>query len=134
MEDQGGMRTADEVRAKFGDRVAGIVLACTDSLAEDPAQKAPWEERKRHHIAKLAAVDADVALVTAADKLHNLTALIRDVSRDGPRTLERFNAPNRLVWYFTAVAEALAAHEDIAPVAEIRMAAAALNALCQSAD
>jgi hypothetical protein len=49
---------------------------------------------------------ADVALVTAADKLHNLNSLIRDVRRDGAATLNRFNAPDRQVWYFKAIANA----------------------------
>ena len=129
VEDQGGLATADRIRDRFGDRVADMVLACTDSLSQDPAQKAPWEERKRHHIEKLRTVGRDVALVTAADKLHNLTAIIRDVRRHGPETLDRFNAPTRLVWYFEQVAEALDGHSGTVPVAEIRDGARTLAAL-----
>jgi (p)ppGpp synthase/HD superfamily hydrolase len=127
VEDQGGLETLELIRAKYGERVAGVVLACTDSISTDPAAKAPWEERKRAHIAKLAAVGPDVALVTAADKLHNVTAMIRDVRRQGPATLLRFNAqPERLVWYFTAIAEALEPHTAAAPIDEIREGAATL--------
>jgi (p)ppGpp synthase/HD superfamily hydrolase len=101
VEDQGGLETQSAIEAKFGSSVARIIAACTDSTSADPATKAPWEERKRRHIAKLATVDADVALVTAADKLHNLTAIIRDVRREGPGTLSRFNAkPDQQLWYF----------------------------------
>jgi (p)ppGpp synthase/HD superfamily hydrolase len=130
VEDQGGMATEATIRARYGDRVADIVLACTDSISADPAAKAPWEERKRAHIAKLASAGPDVALVTAADKLHNATAMIRDVRREGPATLGRFNAdPSRLVWYFRAIAEALASHEAVAPLAELRGAADTLHGL-----
>lgn len=38
-EDQGGQVVLDEIRERFGDRVAHIVEGCTDSLAEDPDNK-----------------------------------------------------------------------------------------------
>lgn len=129
VEDQGGMATEAAIRARFGDRVADIVLACTDSVSADPAAKAPWEERKRHHIEKLRSAGPEVALVTAADKLHNLTAMLRDLRREGPATLNRFKAPHRLAWYFASVAEALDSHAANAPVAELREGAATLQAL-----
>ena len=133
VEDQGGLETEKLIRQRFGDRVADIVMACTDSVGADPAHKAPWEERKRHHIAKLKSVGRDVALVTAADKLHNLTAMIRDIRREGPGTLQRFNAPDRLVWYFEQIADALESHADSAPVAELRDGAAVLRELIKAA-
>ncbi|MGH6956106.1 MAG: HD domain-containing protein [Caulobacteraceae bacterium] len=133
VEDQGGMETADLIRARYGQRVAVIVLACSDSLSSDAKDKAPWEERKRRHIAHLADASPEVALVTAADKLHNLTAMLRDVRREGPSTLARFNAPDRQVWYFTAIAEALAPHAEIAPVAELRAGARELEGLLAKA-
>jgi hypothetical protein len=129
VEDQGGLPTAERIRDRFGPRVADIVLACTDSLSEDPNQKEDWEERKRHHIEKLRTVERDVALVTAADKLHNLTAIIRDVRRDGRGTLGRFKRPDRLVWYFEQVAEALDGHSETVPVSEIRDGARVLAGL-----
>jgi (p)ppGpp synthase/HD superfamily hydrolase len=120
VEDQGGLETAARIRERFGDRVAGIVLACTDSVEVDPADKAPWEARKQKYVAKLASVNADVALVTASDKLHNLTAMIRDVRREGPATLKRFGAaPDRLLWYYTSVATALQAHAGTTPIDEL---------------
>lgn len=133
VEDQGGLETEKVIRQRFGDRVGDIVMACTDSISADPAQKAPWEERKRHHISKLKSAGGDVALVTAADKLHNLTAMIRDMRREGPATLQRFNAPDRLVWYYEQIADALEAHADSVPVAELRSGAATLRELIQSA-
>jgi hypothetical protein len=95
-------------------------MVCTDSAGADRGAKAPWESRKRHHIEKLKSADRDVALVTAADKPHNLNAMIRDVRRHGPATLERFNSPGRLAWYYRGVADALEGHEDLALVGEMR--------------
>lgn len=120
VEDQGGLPTAQVIRERYGDRVAALVLACTDSLTDKSGTKRPWEERKREHLAKLRKVDGDIALITAADKLHNLTAIVRDVRAYGPQTLGRFNAPDRLTWYYGEIVDALDGHAAHAPVGEIR--------------
>jgi (p)ppGpp synthase/HD superfamily hydrolase len=131
VEDQGGLATAQVIRERFGESVADLVLACTDSISEDPSQKPPWEARKRAYIAKLARADRQVALITAADKLHNLTAIVRDVRTYGSKTLSRFNAPDRLLWYYTSVIETLAAHEVPAPLDELEARARELAGLLQ---
>ena len=130
VEDQGGLETLAEIKSQFGDRVAEIVAACSDSLTADKTTKAPWQERKDATVKKLRTADHDVALVTAADKLHNLSAIVRDVRRDGPQTMSRFNATaERVVWYHGAVAEALELHRASTPVAEIEEANAELAVL-----
>jgi (p)ppGpp synthase/HD superfamily hydrolase len=45
-EDGGGEATLAEIRARFGDAVADIVLGCSDSLVEDPEDKLPWRTSK----------------------------------------------------------------------------------------
>ena len=107
VEDCGGLATAALIRERFGDRVADTVLACSDSIDADPAHKASWLERKRAHIDEVEHMSADAMLVTAADKLHNMRSLIRDLHRDGPSTLERFKEPEHLLWYYEAVVQAL---------------------------
>ncbi len=52
-EDGGGEATLAEIRARFGDAVADIVLGCSDSLVEDPEDKLPWQERKENYLAHL---------------------------------------------------------------------------------
>ncbi len=69
----------------------------------------------------------EVALVTAADKLHNLQAQIRDVRRHGAATMQRFNAsPAQVVWYNTQIAAAIGHYRATIPVAEIEEATAML--------
>jgi len=51
VEDQGGLPRLDEIREKFGDRVARIVDGCTDSY-EVSGEKRDWGERKRAYIEK----------------------------------------------------------------------------------
>jgi predicted HD phosphohydrolase len=115
VEDQGGLETARRIRERFGDRVADLVRACSDSVSADRADMGPWEARKCAYIAKLAGADRSAALIAAADTLHNLTSLIRDLRADGRDTLTRFAVPDRLLWYFTSVIEALAPHKDATP-------------------
>src|SRR5271168_3612257 len=135
VEDQGGFETLRAIGSRFGSRVARIVEACTDSMSTDPGAKAPWEERKRAHLTHLTHASADVALVTAADKLHNLTAMIRDVRQHGPATMERFNAkPDRTLWYFREVAKALGQHRATVPVEEIERGIETLAGLLERAE
>ena len=65
VEDQGG-----NVRNRFGDRVARVVAACSDSLA-DTAQgerKADWQKRKEAYLSHLDTAEEDVLRVSLADK------------------------------------------------------------------
>src|SRR5260370_33090216 len=49
VEDRGGLARLDEIREKFGDRVAPIVDGCTDSY-EVSGEKCEWGERNRASI------------------------------------------------------------------------------------
>ncbi len=127
VEDQGGLETLAEIRARFGERVAGIVAACSDSTSSDSDKKAPWQERKQAHIDHLQGTGCEVALVTAADKLHNLNAQIRDVRRHGAGTMGRFNAgPDQIIWYNRRIVAAIAEHRETVPVTELEEAIAKL--------
>ena len=103
-EDQGGEPRLNDVRNRFGDRVADIVEACSDSLSEDPTKKAPYEQRKRDHIEHLRHASDDVLLVTAADKLHNARAIHADLLVHGPNMLGRFNGTaEQILWYYNGI-------------------------------
>lgn len=92
-EDQGGRPRLEDIEKTFGRRVAQIVEACSDALEIDPANKAPWSDRKRRYREHLADVrDAGVLLVSAADKLHNLRATWSDWQSIGDEVWTRFNA------------------------------------------
>lgn len=127
VEDQGGLETLSLIKARFGDNVAGIVAACSDSTSADSTRKAPWLERKQRHIDHLKSVGPDVALVTVADKLHNLHAQIRDIQRHGPATMARFNAsPGQIVWFNRQIVSALSKYHASAPVEEMNVATSTL--------
>ncbi|MDP9331870.1 MAG: HD domain-containing protein [Actinomycetota bacterium] len=109
-EDCGGQPRLDDVRHRFGDEVGDIVEACSDSLVESAAEKAPWSERKITYVEHLSQFPADVLLVSLADKLHNVTAILRDLRTFGDDVFLRFTvgrAEGALAgrkateWYYT---------------------------------
>ena len=109
-EDHGGHARLADIEARFGKRVADVVRECSDSLEPEGAGKQGWEERKRHHLARLADASADVLLVWAADKVHNGRAIVTDLEDAGPAAMDRFNAaPDRVLWYYGANLELLSA-------------------------
>src|SRR5439155_25724065 len=106
VEDQGGVKMLTAIREKFGDRVAQIVEACSDSV--DGEKRPPWRERKEAYIERLSSADADVRLVSAADKLSNARAIVSDLRTIGERLWDRFNAPkDDQLWYYRAIVFAL---------------------------
>jgi (p)ppGpp synthase/HD superfamily hydrolase len=98
VEDAGGLPTLHEVRARFGDRVADIVYACSDSTDEEWKRSVGYWERKQRYLDHLEQkADADALLVSTADKLHNARSLVTDLRRDGAQTLDRFNGTRQEV-------------------------------------
>jgi (p)ppGpp synthase/HD superfamily hydrolase len=79
VEDCGGKPVLDKIEAQFGREVAAIVESCTDSFEEGP--KRDWKERKEEYLQHLRECDPASLIVVAADKLHNLTAIERDLEQ-----------------------------------------------------
>jgi (p)ppGpp synthase/HD superfamily hydrolase len=103
VEDQGGLKTLNSIRERFGDHVAHIVEGCSDSFT---ILKPPWRERKEHYLAELRTADADIQLVSLADKLHNARTLLADLQNEGPRVWQRFNGGKAgTLWYYRALAD-----------------------------
>jgi GTP pyrophosphokinase len=88
-EDQGGRERLDDIRRRFGDTVAAIVEDCTDSWSQP---KEPWLERKQRYIEHARRLGPSSLRVSAADKVHNAYAILRDLRNRGEATWTRFNA------------------------------------------
>lgn len=105
VEDRGGQGRLDDIRRRFGERVAAIVHGSSDAIREPGTQKADWWDRKCTHLEHLAAVDGDLAApllrVAMADKLSNLRATVRDAQARGPElwAVFRQGAASQL-WYY----------------------------------
>jgi (p)ppGpp synthase/HD superfamily hydrolase len=110
VEDAGGLERLADIRARFGDRVAEIVLGCSDTT-ESP--KPDWCIRKRGYLEHLRAPDADrsVLRVSLADKVYNARALVLDYRRDGEALWRRFNRPGPMqLWYYRGLVDAYRRH------------------------
>ena len=103
VEDCGGAPMLNEVRRRFGPRVAKIVDGCTDS---DTYPKPPWRERKETYIQHLKNADEDTRLVSAADKLNNVRSILSDHREVGEAVWERFKGGrDGTLWYYRALLE-----------------------------
>jgi GTP pyrophosphokinase len=104
VEDQGGEAILVEIESRYGNRVAAIVAACTDSLE---APKPPWRERKERYVAHLAEAPPEAQLVSACDKLYNARAILADYQIVGEALWERFSGGrDGVLWYYRALAGA----------------------------
>lgn len=102
-EDAGGKPRIDDIQLKFGKAVAEIVLGCTDTL-ETP--KPDWTKRKKDYIAHLPKTSSSIRLVSAADKLHNARAILRDYRIHGEKLWERFSGKKTdILWYYRSLAD-----------------------------
>jgi GTP pyrophosphokinase len=103
-EDAGGRPRLDDIRARFGDAVARIVEDCTDAWT---TPKPPWAERKQQYVLHARALAPPSLRVSAADKVHNAYAILRDLRNIGERVWERFNAsPDDILAYYQSLVRA----------------------------
>ena len=105
VEDQGGQETLEEIRRRYGKRVARIVAACSDT---DQLPKPPWRERKEAYVERLRSEPYSVRLVVAADKLHNARHLLSSYRVQGEDLWSHFKGGrDGTLWYYRAVVDAL---------------------------
>lgn len=113
VEDQGGIETLDEIRRRFGERVAHIVLGCSDSF-ESP--KPPWRERKENYLSHLREADIDILRVSLADKLHNACSILGDLQQHGNVIWERFKGgEDGTLWYYRSLVDVFR-EKDFSPM------------------
>jgi (p)ppGpp synthase/HD superfamily hydrolase len=96
-EDQGGYLRLREIRARYGNEVAAIVDACTDSY-DDP--KPSWRTRKEHYLAHIAESSPSTLRVSIADKVANASEILVDLAGQGGA------ASDDVCWYYGSLARA----------------------------
>jgi (p)ppGpp synthase/HD superfamily hydrolase len=118
VEDQGGEPTLALIRESFGEVVAELVAALSDT---DVTPKPPWRARKEAYIAHVAEIPEAAVLVALADKVHNARAIVRDVRELGDEVWARFSASGReeVIWYYRELARSLRGRTDGALMDEL---------------
>jgi (p)ppGpp synthase/HD superfamily hydrolase len=130
VEDQGGAPTRELIRQRFGDEVAAIVDGCTDA---EVMPKPPWRERKEAYLAYLATATPSVIRVSAADKLHNVRAILNDYRETGDAVWSKFKGGKTgTLWYYRALVDAYRRHGDTPLVRELDRNVSALEQLAGS--
>jgi len=103
-EDAGGRARMDNIRQRFGDVVARIVEDCTDSWT---TPKEPWAERNQKYLEHARTLSPSSLRVSAADKVHNAYAILRDLRTIGDEVWKRFNAkPDDVLAYYQGLVRA----------------------------
>lgn len=109
--------TYADLEARFGRRIADIVRACSDT--EHPEEKAPWRPRKERYLEHLRQAPPEVALVAAADKLHNARSIVTDLRTRGAAAFEHFRGHREgTLWYYGELRRIFAGSRIPAPLAD----------------
>jgi HD domain len=124
VEDQGGNARLRKIRERYGDKVADIVLECSDT---DVMPKPAWRKRKLDYIAHVAGASPGAVRVSLADKLHNARAVLYDYRRLGEELWERFNPEADQLWYYRSLVDAFGARSDGPMVEELGRVVAELE-------
>ena len=104
VEDHGGKPMLRAIEQLFGPRVAKIVDGCTDSYGDEDMKKPKWYPRKLRYLHRVRNEDAETRFVSAADKLYNTRAVLRDLRYSGESVFERFSAPKaKVLWYYRSL-------------------------------
>lgn len=106
--------SVDEIRAEFGDRIAALVAAESDTFEEGVSEEDSWHSRKRAAIERLASASHDAKIVALGDKLSNMRAIARDWAVQGDSFWNIFHAkdPKDHEWHYRGLAESLRELQD----------------------
>jgi HD domain len=124
VEDRGGVPRLAEVKEQFGERVAAIVVGCSET---QEAPKLPWRPRKDRYIAHLATAEAAAVRVSLADKVHNARSILLDYRVVGEELWRRFNPHSDQLWYYRVLANAFRAVSESSLVGELDRTVTALE-------
>ncbi|ADD26933.1 HD domain-containing protein [Meiothermus ruber] len=110
LQSEAGVRVLEHIRQRFGEAVAQIVRECSDTETEP---KPPYLERKQAYLRHLTEASPPARLVSAADKLHNLRAIVADYRTHGEALWQRFVSEAETIeekrrltlWYYRELAK-----------------------------
>lgn len=128
-EDQGGRETLDEIRQRFGSRVAELVDGLTDTY---DSPKPPWRARKERYVAHLRSASPEVRRISLADKLHNARSLLADLLHRDGMDWERFRGgKDGSLWYYRTLVEVYREFENSYMVNELARVVEQIESLAE---
>jgi (p)ppGpp synthase/HD superfamily hydrolase len=109
IEDKPGQVSDATLANRYGSRVARMVRAATDTPRSwrGKGRKPSWLKRKKQYLARVVREQPSFLRPTVADKIDNVTSILRDYARHGEDLWSRFNAgKKRQLWYYRACCDA----------------------------
>lgn len=82
--------TPKELQEDFGGKVLELVLALTEPQ-DDESHQYSWKERKNRYAKALRNAPQESLLVAAADKIHNMRAMVEEYFDEHERFLSEFS-------------------------------------------
>ena len=106
--------TIEDIRAEFGDIIAGIVEAESDKYQEGVSEEDSWHDRKLAAIQRLAKAPQEAKIVALGDKLSNMRAIARDYAVIGDDLWQIFHAKDKKdhEWHYRGLAQSLSSLSD----------------------
>jgi (p)ppGpp synthase/HD superfamily hydrolase len=110
LEDQPDRTSREEIRQRFGEGAAQLVVACTDTPVDyHGGPKPPWRERKEKYLQHIRDGAGGAQRIVLADKLHNLRTMLADYRRVGEDLWPVFNAGKAdQLWLYQSLVAAFA--------------------------
>ena len=101
--------TFEQIRSEFGDRIASLVAAESDTFEPGVSEEDSWHSRKRAAIDRLARASHEAKMVALGDKLSNMRAIARDyeVKGDALWNLCHAKDPADHEWHYRGLASSL---------------------------
>lgn len=102
--------TIEEIRLRFGERVAQLVISETEIKCDNIPRESSWKLRKEESITRLKNTnDIGVRILWLADKLSNMRSIAHKYGESGDAVWSMFNQkdPDMHRWYYKSIAEIL---------------------------
>lgn len=106
--------TVEQIRAEFGDRIASLVAADSDTPIQGISREESWRIRKQAAIDRIASASHDAKIVALGDKLSNMRAIARDYVMQGDNLWNLFRLKERKdhEWHYRGLAASLRELQD----------------------
>ena len=107
----------------FGKEITDIVKEVSEDKDPNVAtdEKATWEDRKNKYLVNMQNDSQPALLISCADKIHNLSAMIVAYKEQGEKLWDRFNSPkDKKLWFYEEVYKILEQRLESEMVKELR--------------
>lgn len=111
-----GVSLAD-IEKEFGAEVARLVYGASEPeelrrATTREEKRRTWPERKSHTIEFITGADRHMKLLSCADKLSNISDMVRESADAGDGFWDKFNATrDQQAWYYRSMVDAFASGE-----------------------